>query len=116
MSGQLEKRRQSHETDRPVAEAIYVEGIKVYCTRARNGRRAMGTFEGGTMRRKLFVLAVVVALAIPAFGQLTAPGADNSPKVGDTAPDFAIPGPGRGAPSTSLKDFQGKKNVLLMFF
>jgi peroxiredoxin Q/BCP len=50
------------------------------------------------------------------FGQLAAPGVDNSPKVGDMAPDFQIPGPQRGAPPTNLKDFQGKKKVLLMFF
>jgi len=59
---------------------------------------------------------LVLVLCIPAFGQLAAPGADNSPKVGDLAPDFQIPGPQRGAPPTNLKDFQGKKKVLLMFF
>jgi peroxiredoxin Q/BCP len=68
------------------------------------------------MKTKLFTFALVVILAIPAFGQLAAPGVDNSPKVGDLAPDFQIPGPQRGAPPTNLKDFQGKKKVLLMFF
>src|SRR5437762_13657916 len=67
------------------------------------------------MRTKLFVLALALAMALPAFGQLTA-GPDNSPKVGDLAPDFQIPGPQRGAPPSNLKDFQGKKKVLLMFF
>jgi peroxiredoxin Q/BCP len=68
------------------------------------------------MKIKLFALTLVLAVSIPAFGQLTAPGVDNSPKVGELAPDFPIPGPQRGAPPTNLKDFQGKKRVLLMFF
>jgi len=68
------------------------------------------------MTTKLFAVTLVLVLCIPAFGQLAAPGADNSPKVGDLAPDFQIPGPQRGAPPTNLKDFQGKKKVLLMFF
>jgi peroxiredoxin len=68
------------------------------------------------MKIKLFALTLVLALSIPAFGQLAAPGVDNSPKVGELAPDFQIPGPQRGAPPTNLKDFQGKKRVLLMFF
>jgi peroxiredoxin len=68
------------------------------------------------MRIRLFSLALIVTLAIPVFGQLAAPGVDNSPKVGELAPDFQIPGPQRGAPPTNLKDLQGKKNVLLMFF
>jgi peroxiredoxin len=68
------------------------------------------------MRIRLFSLALILALAIPVFGQLAAPGVDNSPKVGELAPDFQIPGPQRGAPPTNLKDLQGKKNVLLMFF
>jgi len=68
------------------------------------------------MKTNLLTLILVIALAAPVFGQLTAPGADNSPKVGDLAPDFQIPGPTRGAPPSNLKDFQGKKKVLLMFF
>lgn len=68
------------------------------------------------MRMKLFAVTLIIALAIPAFGQLAAPGVDNSPKVGEMAPDFQIPGPQRGAPPSNLKDFQGKKKVLLMFF
>src|SRR3954466_6622849 len=68
------------------------------------------------MRTKLFVAVLALAIAIPAFGQLTAGGPDNSPKIGDAAPEFQIAGPQRGAPPTNLKDFQGKKKVLLMFF
>src|SRR5215470_17388680 len=66
--------------------------------------------------RKMFPLVLALALAIPVMGQLTAPGVDNSPKIGDLAPDFAIPSATRGAPPSNLKDFQGKKRVLLMFF
>src|SRR5262245_60710466 len=65
--------------------------------------------------RKIFPVILVLALAVPVLGQLTA-GPDNSPKVGDLAPDFQMPAAQRGAPPSSLKDFQGKKNVLLMFF
>jgi len=68
------------------------------------------------MKTKLFALTLVLVLCIPAFGQLAAPGVDNSPKVGELAPDFQIPAPQRGAPPSNLKDFQGKKKVLLMFF
>jgi len=65
--------------------------------------------------RKLLPLILAMTLTVPVFGQLTA-GPDNSPKVGDVAPDFQIPSATRGAPPSNLKDFQGKKNVLLMFF
>jgi peroxiredoxin Q/BCP len=68
------------------------------------------------MKTKLFIVSLILALAVPVFGQLAAPGADNSPKVGEMAPDFQIPAPQRGAPPSNLKDFQGKKRVLLMFF
>src|SRR5207253_10147135 len=68
------------------------------------------------MKTRLLTLTLALVLALPAFGQLAAPGVDNSPKVGDLAPDFQIPGPQRGAPPSNLKDFQGKKKVLLMFF
>jgi peroxiredoxin Q/BCP len=67
--------------------------------------------------RKAFAVALVLVLAIPVLGQLrSGAGPDNSPKIGDMAPDFAIPAAQRGQPAGSLKDFQGKKNVLLMFF
>jgi peroxiredoxin len=66
--------------------------------------------------RKIVPLFLSLVLAAPLMAQLTAPGVDNSPKVGDIAPDFAIPSATRGAPASSLKDLQGKKRVLLMFF
>src|SRR5207249_99994 len=71
---------------------------------------------GENMKKKLFALTLTLLLAVPMFGQLAAPGVDNSPKVGEMAPDFQIPPAQRGAQPTNLKDFQGKKKVLLMFF
>ena len=68
------------------------------------------------MKMKLFALTLILPLAVPVFGQLAAPGVDNSPKVGEMAPDFQIPAAQRGAPASNLKDYQGKKKVLLMFF
>src|SRR5262249_30488418 len=65
--------------------------------------------------RKIIPVILAQTFAVPVFGQLNA-GPDNSPKVGDAAPDFQMPAATRGAPPSSLKDFQGKKNVLLMFF
>ena len=65
--------------------------------------------------RKLTLVILALLLALPVYAQLTA-GPDNSPKVGEVAPDFPIPAAQRGQPAGALKDFQGKKNVLLMFF
>ena len=65
--------------------------------------------------RKVSLVILALLLALPVYAQLTA-GPDNSPKVGEVAPDFAVPAAQRGQPAGALKDFQGKKNVLLMFF
>ena len=65
--------------------------------------------------RKVTLVILALLLALPVYAQLTA-GPDNSPKVGEAAPDFPIPAAQRGQPAGALKDFQGKKNVLLMFF
>ena len=65
--------------------------------------------------RKASLVILMLLLALPVLAQLNA-GPDNSPKVGEVAPDFPIPAAQRGQPAGSLKDFQGKKNVLLMFF
>src|SRR5687768_9012357 len=67
------------------------------------------------MRKLLFVSMVMVLLTAPAFAQLAAPGVDNSPAVGAMAPDFAL-GRAYANVATNLKDFQGKRNVLVMFF
>jgi alkyl hydroperoxide reductase subunit AhpC len=71
------------------------------------------------MRRLLYLVPVItLVFAVAGFAQLNAPaaGPDNAPKVGDMAPDFQVSAGGRGAQPMSLKDFQGKKRVLLMFF
>src|SRR5678815_397426 len=65
--------------------------------------------------RKVSLVILALLVALPVYAQLTA-GPDNSPKVGEIAPDFPIPAAQRGQPAGALKDFQGKKNVLLMFF
>lgn len=65
--------------------------------------------------RKVFLVILALLLAIPVRAQLNA-GPDNSPKLGEMAPDFQIPAAQRGQPAGNLKDFQGKKNVLIMFF
>src|SRR5262245_64512868 len=54
--------------------------------------------------------------ALSAHAQLAPAGPDNASKVGDVAPDFQVNPGGRGAAAMNLKDFQGKKRVLLMFF
>ncbi len=41
---------------------------------------------------------------------------DNSPKVGEMAPDFVVKPGGRGGAAVNLKDYQGKQNVLIEFF
>jgi len=44
------------------------------------------------------------------------PGADNTPKVGEKPPDFELP-KGLGSKETwGLKDFAGKKKILLAFY
>ncbi|MCX7011836.1 MAG: peroxiredoxin [Candidatus Sumerlaeota bacterium] len=71
--------------------------------------------------------AAMPAAAIPAasrpasaasFGGAGAAGAEEL-KVGDPAPDFALPKPGRPAGSdevVKLSDYRGQKNVLLAFY
>ena len=70
------------------------------------------------MRRALYFLPVIALLfALPGFAQLTPQaGPDNAPKVGDLAPDFQVSAGGRGAQPMALKDYMGKKRVLVMFF
>jgi peroxiredoxin len=70
------------------------------------------------VRRVLYLLPVITLLfAVSGFAQLTAAtGPDNAPKIGDMAPDFQVSAGGRGAQPMNLKDFVGKKRVLVMFF
>ena len=70
------------------------------------------------MKRTLSLVVVVMMLsAVSGYAQL-APAAtsENAPKVGDVAPDFQVTAGGRGGTAMNLKDFQGKKKVLIMFF
>jgi peroxiredoxin len=68
------------------------------------------------MKRVLMLLPVVLlSLAMVANAQLVAPGANTAPKVGEKAPDFELP-TGQGQATLGLKDFAGKKKVLLTFF
>ena len=49
--------------------------------------------------------------------QLQVPGTDNTPKLGEKPPDFELPkGLGAQAGALGMKDFAGKKKVLLAFF
>ncbi len=65
----------------------------------------------------LFLPAFVLAMALAAFAQLQAPGVDNTPKLGEKPPDFELPkGLGPQAGTLGMKDFAGKKKVLLAFF
>src|SRR5256885_12276257 len=66
--------------------------------------------------RKLLPVFLLLVLAVPVVALQLTTGPDNSIKVGEMAPDFPIPAAQRGQPAGSLKDFQGKKNVLIMFF
>ena len=66
----------------------------------------------------LWVAISILVTATTGFAQLTAtPNAvDNSPKVGDMAPDFPLAQGTTSVAAANLKDLAGKKNVLLMFF
>lgn len=59
------------------------------------------------MKKTVYLLLPIVVLSMSLVGhaQLVAPGADNTPKVGEKAPEFDL-----------LKTFAGKKKVLLAFF
>jgi len=59
----------------------------------------------------------VLSMTIAGYAQLQVPGADNTPKLGEKPPDFELPsGLGPQAKSIGMKDFAGKKKVLLAFF
>ena len=61
------------------------------------------------MMKTLFLLLPLMVLS-----QLQVPGVDNTPKLGEKPPDFEL-SQGRGG-SLGMKDFTGKKKVLLAFF
>jgi hypothetical protein len=66
----------------------------------------------------VFLLPLVVLFAsLAGYAQLTAPGVDNTPKLGATPPDFELPtGLNLQGPRLGMKDFAGKKKVLLAFY
>ena len=57
---------------------------------------------------------VVLSITVAGYSQLQVPGADNTPKLGEKPPDFEL-SQGRGG-TLGMKDFVGKKKVLLAFF
>ena len=66
------------------------------------------------MKKVLVLLPVVIVMsAALVFGQLQAPGTDNTPTVGEAAPDFEGPA-GFGPATLGFKDYDGY--ILLAFF
>jgi len=69
------------------------------------------------MNRIALLLPIVALVMAPmAFSQLSAPGADNTPTVGEKAPDFDSPAGLGGQQTLGLKDFEGRTKVLLAFY
>ncbi len=68
------------------------------------------------MKRTVYWLLplVVLSMTVAGYSQLQVPGADNTPKLGEKPPDFEL-SQGRGG-TLGMKDFVGKKKVLLAFF
>ena len=65
----------------------------------------------------LFLFAVAFSMSLTAYAQLTVPGVDNTPKLGSKPPDFELSkGLGAQAGTLGMKDFIGKKKVLLAFY
>jgi len=70
------------------------------------------------MKNATFLVPVLVLLsaAMVFGGQLQAPGGDNTPTVGEPAPDFERPVGFRGPETLGLEDFSGRSKVLLAFY
>ncbi len=74
------------------------------------------------MRRRFIRGAALTALTLAApaalVAQTTAAPAPPSPAVGDSAPDFVLPGATAAGPAgpVRLSDFRGKTVVLAFFF
>ena len=69
------------------------------------------------MKKSVLSFSLLLMLfSMPAFAQLQTTGGEKAPKVGDMAPDFPLSRGVTSVEAASLKDLQGKKRVLLMFF
>lgn len=69
------------------------------------------------MKRTGILLAIVALTMVPmAFSQLSNPSADNTPTVGERAPDFESPAGLIGQDTLGFKDFAGRSKVLLAFY
>lgn len=70
------------------------------------------------MKRILFALlpVLVLSMSVAGYAQLVVPGVDNTPKVGEKPPDFELPKSLNPRDTVGMKDFLGKKKVLLSFY
>ena len=71
------------------------------------------------MKKIVYLLLPVVVLSISLVGyaQLAVPGPDNTPKVGQRAPDFELlKGLNPQGGTLGMKDYAGKKKVLVAFY
>ena len=100
--------------DGSVSDLSYVHGLD------RNWGGVTGTTmieEDDFMKRVALLLPVLMVFSgALAFGQLTAPGVNNTPEVGAPAPDFERPVGLRGEETLGLKDFAGRSKVLIAFY
>ena len=65
----------------------------------------------------LLLPLLFVATGAAAYAQLQVPGPDNTPKLGEKPPDFELlKGLGAQTGTLGMKDFAGKKKVLLAFY
>lgn len=66
------------------------------------------------MKQIIIFTALLMALAVAAFGQGNPVAPTTNLKVGDVAPDFTLTDTERKP--VKLSDFRGKKNVVLAFY
>ena len=65
----------------------------------------------------LLLPLLVLTAGVAAYAQLQVPGPDNTPKLGEKPPDFELlKGLGAQSGTLGMKDFAGKKKVLLAFY
>ena len=72
---------------------------------------------GAKMKKIVLILPIIVLMtASLTFGQLEMPGADNTPTVGEKAPEFKPPKGLMRSEPVGLADFAGKQRVLVTFY